>query len=707
VPERKVWSQGKPIASEDKLKQPNRWTFPLVVGFATVVTLGMAIARAQITVFRATPPSVTVHVASSGTDRIPDTIFGSFLEPIGNSINNGISSEILVNRSLEAGLWNHVNLENMFREQPELVESSNETGIPVPWQSLNRDAGNRFELHASDAANSWQSLEIMGQPDELTGIKQKVYLPVQRVLGYKVSVYAKHLTGPSALTFSFRDRQTGKVLAQAQISAPAMEWTKYGSTLHLDRGQIRRLEAVDFALSVEGTERVEVDQFSLMPEDAIDTLDPDAVAMAKAMHVTELRFGGNFSSYYHWRDGIGPEDQRLTMKNIAWGIPEYNNFGTDEFLQLCDLIGAIPQFNLNMGSGTPEEAADWVRYIKDHHKGKVLYEMGNELYGKWQVGYPTINEVAARTLAFSKAIRSVDPGAELIATGLGPIGGEKWNAAQLSNPPGTFDYLSLHFILGTNHPVKEPAKPDFVAAAAYALPYAVGPHFDKVQAQLEQYPDLRGGVHFAVTEWLFNSKGYGERNFTNESPSWMNEGGAVLAAGFLNTLLRHTSEVKIADMTGIMEFAGIWKRKEQVYAVPAFYAFQLYTSVKGDTVLPVTTDSGSYSVNGGVRPLDKAEDIPYIDVVATRSNDGKFLTLLCVNRSIEEDIPTTFDLGSLHPTGPGKMRQIKSSSRYERNDEVEPEHVVPVESSLAIGSTGALSVTLPRESVSVIRLPIK
>jgi alpha-N-arabinofuranosidase len=466
---------------------------------------------------------------------------------------------------------------------------------------------------------------------------------------------------------------------------------------------VRRLEAVDFAVSVEGIERVDVDQFSLMPDDAIGTLDPDAVAMAKAMHVTELRFGGNFSSYYHWRDGIGPEDKRLTIKNIAWGIPEYNNFGTDEFLQLCDLIGAIPQFNPNMGSGTPEEAADWVRYIKGHHEGKVIYEIGNELYGKWQVGYPTINEVAARTLAFSKAIRSVDPDAEIIATGQGPIGGEKWNATQLTNPPDTFDYLSLHFILGTNHPVKEPATPNFVAAAAYALPYAVGPHFDKVQAQLDQHPDLHGKVHFAVTEWLFNSKGYGERNFTNESPSWMNEGGAVLAAGFLNTLLRHTAQVKIADMTGIMEFAGIWKRKEQVYAVPAYYAFQMYTAVKGDTVLPVATDSGSYSVTGGVRPLDKVADVPYIDVVATRSSDGRFVTLLCVNRSLEQDISTKFDLGNLHPAGAGQMRQIKSGTRYERNDEIEPEHVIPFESSLAAPET----VTLPHESVSVIRIPVK
>jgi alpha-N-arabinofuranosidase len=444
-----------------------------------------------------------------------------------------------------------------------------------------------------------------------------------------------------------------------------------------------------------------------MPADAIGVFDPDAVAMAKSMHITELRFGGNFSSYYHWREGIGPEDKRLTMENIAWGIPEYNILGTDEFLQLCDLLGATPQFDLNMGSGTPEEAADWVRYIQSHHSGPVIYELGNELYGKWQVGYPTLNEVAARTLSFSRAVRAVDPKAEIIATGEGPMAGPKWNDAQLANPPGTFNDLSLHFILGTNHPIDEQAGPDFVAAAAYALPFAVGPYFDKVQAQVDAHPDLKGRVHFAVTEWLFNSKGYGERNFTNESPSWMNEGGAVLAAGFLNTVLRHTADVNLTDMTGLMEFAGVWKRREQVYAAPAFYAFQMYTVVKGDTLLPVSTDSGVYSVKGGVRPLNDVSGVPYIDVVATRSADGKTLTLLCVNRSLNADVPTDFDLGSFHPGAAASMRQLRSSTRYERNDEVEPNHVIPQVSTIQTHQGSKLTVTLPHESVSVIRVPLQ
>ena len=666
-----------------------------------------AAASAQIVVVKPNPPKILVHVASIGTVRVADTVFGSFLEPIGNSINNGIAAEILVNRSLEAGLWNHVNLENLYREQPELIESSNQTGIPLPWQSLNTAAGNRFELHVGQAANSWQSLEVIGQPDELTGIMQKVYLPVQRILGYKVSFYARHISGPSGVTVSFRDRSNGKMLAQSHTDATTTKWTKYETTLRLPKGAVQRLQAVNFGVAVEGAERVELDQISLLPEDAVGTLDPDAVTMAKAMHITELRFGGNFSSYYHWRDGVGPEDKRATMQNIAWGIPEYNNFGTDEFLQLCDRIGAIPQFNLNMGSGTPEEAADWVRYIRAHHKGRVLYEIGNELWGKWQVGYPTLQQIGPRTLAFSNAVRAVDPQAEIIATGDVPHdGNDRWNQALYKLPVGTFNNLSLHMVMGMNHPLLPGATPDFTAAAAYASAVGLGGFLDSTKQGLDLHPDERGKVHFAVTEWLFNSKGYGERNFTNETPSWMNEGGAVLAAGFLNQVLRRADSVTITDMTGLMEFAGIWKRREQVYAVPAYYAFQMYTAVKGDTVLPVSTDSGTYNVRQGLRALETLDNVPNLDVVATRSEDGKTVTLLCVNRSLEQDLVTDFDLGTFHESGVARVEQISAASRYEQNNEVEPNHVVPQSSTIA--ATGnTISFTLPHESVTVIRVPVQ
>lgn len=664
-----------------------------------------AAAAAQVVPGKPMPQTVTVHVDAAGDlGKVSPSVFGTFIEPIDYSINNGVDAEILVNGSLEAGLWNHAMLEQMFRDQPELIASSDNTGIPLPWQPLNSAAGNRYELHVGQAANSWQSLEVMGLPGQLTGIMQRVYLPVPRVYGYNVSLYVRHVSGPAKLQVSIRERGTGKVLATAAIEAPADAWTKYSAHLNLPAGSVRRLQPVNFAVSVEGTERVDLDQISLMPEDAIGTLDPAVVRMARAMHMTELRLGGNFSSYYHWRDGIGPLDKRVVMKNIAWGIPEYNNFGTDEFLEFCKLVDAEPQFDLNMGSGTPEEAADWVKYIRSRYQGPLILEMGNELYGKWQVGFPTIDQIAARTLAFSKALRPVSQGATLMATGETPNNFEQWNAAQLTNPPGTFDLLTMHFIAGTNHTRLKGSSPDFMAAAAYAVPYAVGADFDRMQAQIDAAHGYQGKAHLAVTEWLFNSKGNGERNFTNESPSSRNEGGAVMIASTFNTFFRHSNQIKLVDMTGLMEFAGIWKRRGQVFASPAYYVFQMYSSAKGETVLPVSSDTGTYSVENGTAGYGSASNVPYIDVAATRAADGKSLTLFCVNRSLTQDVPIRFALAGFHAEPRASAEQISAVSRYVINDEVEPKRVVPMPLSLSVAPGQPLKITLPHESVTVIHL---
>ncbi len=661
----------------------------------------------QITEIQPMPPVVNVRVEAGGNlGTVPERLFGTFLEPIDSSINNGVLAEILVNGSLEPGLWNHAMLEQIFRDQPELIESTNSTGIPIPWESLNRAAGNRFELHVHGAANSWQSLEIMGTPEELTGIKQRVYLPVPREYNYTASLYAKHISGSSRVTVSIRSLDSDRLLASASVDATNQDWKKYTVKLSLQSNSVRRLEPVDLAVSVDGDERVDVDEISLKPDDAVEAFDPDVLRMAEAMHMTELRFGGNFSSYYHWQDGTGPPDKRITMQNIAWGIPESNQFGTDEFLAFCRLVQAEPQFDLNIGSGTPQEAADWVKYIRDRYHGPLILEMGNELYGKWQVGYSTLSEIASRTLNFSKAVRPVAGNATLMATGDTPNGFEKWNAAELTDPPGTFDLLTTHFIVGTNHVQLAPYTPDFMAAAAYAVPFAVGENLDRMQAQVDSVPGYKD-THFAVTEWLFNSKGSGERNFTNESPSSRNEGGAVMIASTFNTYFRHSNQVKLVDMTGLMEFAGIWKRREQVFASPAYYVFQMYSAAKGDTVLPVVTNSGTYSVKNGTAGFPSVSGVPYIDIAATRNTEKRTLTLFCINRSLTDEAPVSIDIGTFASTGTARVEQIYAVSRYVMNDEVEPKRVVPRDSNVAVIPGHPLTTILPHESVTVICLQEK
>ena len=682
-------------------------TFPRFAAAALLLPLA---AAAQITPAKPMPPIVHVHIDTRGNQgTIPARLFGSFIEPIDNSINNGIMAEILTNGSLEPELWNHAMLEPMYREQPELIDTSNESGIPLPWLRLDPRAGNHYDLHVGQAANSWQSLTLMGSPGALVGIMQRVYLPVPRALRYNVSFYARHVSGPTQLTVSLRTAPSGSVpgdpLVTASVEAPAAAWTKYTTTLTLQPSQVQRLQPVHFALAVTGDERVEIDQISLKPADAVDNLfDPEVLAMSQSMHMTELRLGGNFSSYYHWQDGIGDPDKRLAMKNIAWGIPEYNNFGTDEFLAYCRLTNAIPQFNLNEGSGSPAEAADWVQYIRTKYQGPLILELGNELYGKWQIGAPTLDEVAARTLAFRKALEPFAAERHLYGHRRRPQQLPKVERpAPHPAPRHLYDLLTTHYIVGTNHLKLSPGTPDIMAAAAYAVPFAVGADFDAMQAQMNATPGYQGHTAFAVTEWLFNNKGPGERNFVNISPSSRNEGGAVMIAAAYNTFFRHNAEIKLVDMTGLMEFAGIWKRKEQVFASPAWYVFKMYAPAKDQMLLPVTTDTGTYNVANGIEGYANVADVPLVDITATRSPDNRTLTLYCVNRSLTDDAATEFDLASFTPAPTAQVEQITAPNRLVLNDEQDPHRVLPTSTTLNL--TGPRpTVTLPHESVTVIHL---
>lgn len=187
------------------------------------------------------------------------------------------------------------------------------------------------------------------------------------MLRYSGTLYAKLLSGPPTVHVSLRERNHPEwVLSTQKIELQGDGWHKYSYTLDVPPGKLWELKPADFVISAIDETRVLVDQVSLMPSDAISGMDPDIISMARAMKSPLVRFGGNFTSAYRWKDGIGPLDKRVSMLNIVWGIPEYNLFGTDEFLEFCRLIGAEPQIALNLGTGTPEEAGEWVNYVNSH-----------------------------------------------------------------------------------------------------------------------------------------------------------------------------------------------------------------------------------------------------------------------------------------------------------------------------------------------------
>ena len=180
------------------------------------------------------------------------------------------------------------------------------------------------------------------------------------------------------------------------------------------------------------------DGFELTPSDALHGWRKDVIAAMMRVRPSMLRFpGGCFASYYDWREGIGPRDGRMPRRSEFWGGLEYNDVGTDEYLDLCEEVGAEPFLVVNVMTGTPLLAAEWVEYcngspetkmgklraLNGHEKArKVTYwEMDNEPDRKYGP-----EQYARRVVEFAQAMRAVDPSIKISIEGYDSYA-DQWN----------------------------------------------------------------------------------------------------------------------------------------------------------------------------------------------------------------------------------------------------------------------------------------
>src|SRR6478672_6689682 len=117
----------------------------------------------------------------------------------------------------------------------------------------------------------------------------------------------------------------------------------------------------------------------------------DVIDALKKLKIPALRWpGGCFADNYHWKDGIGPKNNRRAIENVSWGnVREDNSFGTNEFLDLCEMMGADPYLAVNMGGGTVQEAAEWVQYTNHANGTGYLTDMRQQSgrVRPWNVKY--------------------------------------------------------------------------------------------------------------------------------------------------------------------------------------------------------------------------------------------------------------------------------------------------------------------------------
>jgi alpha-N-arabinofuranosidase len=364
------------------------------------------------------------------------------------------------------------------------------------------------------------------------------------------------------------------------------------------------------------------------------------------------------------------------------------------------LIGAEPQIALNLGSGTPQEAADWVRYVNAHwgdHRGGLLWELGNELWGSWNTGYPLLTEIAARTKAFSDAIRAVDPRARLIATGHDPDRFEKWNAEQLKNAAGAFQFLSTHFVVTTDKIEAKSHGPDFIAESSFALPAGLEQRLRLMAQQISESEWARNHVGIAFTEWLFATP-----DSHLAVPRFDNMGGAICAGGFLNMLMRTADIVPISDMTGIMEFAGIWKDKGRVFGTPSYWTFRTYARLRPDKLVSTRTQVANYSVTNGSVRIPDIPSVPYLDVVSALNGEGK-LILFCVNRDEHRSVRAKLHVANFRPAGSATATTIHATLLSDKNSAQYPDAIRPSTREIQAGSD--FSYSFEPASITVIEIP--
>jgi alpha-N-arabinofuranosidase len=685
-----------------------------------IFSLGIRLAAQTVSTYsRSTAAEASIEVVASkpASFHAPRTIYGTFLEDIGASIFGGVSAELIDNPSLESYDASLATLDERF-SYPDFRHSS-DIGLPLPWLPLWEKEGRRYEPRWGHAANSSRYLYLMGLAGREVGIRQSVYLPIEREQDYQGVLFAASEEGSQTLEVSFRRHDHPEtILARSQVGVPGTHgWHKLTFHLALPPNAVAPLEPVDFAVSIHGDHRLSLDEIRLYPADAVDGLDPEIIYAAKALRCPLLRYGGNFTSSYHWEDGVGPLDLCRTMVNEAWGIPQYNLFGTDELMKFCELMGAYPQICLNLGSGTVEEARRWVEYCigaQDTPEGKLraqnghpapyevaAWEFGNELWNQDDVGWQTPEGNAQRYGQFYDALRSlIPPGAMIFATGADIDFYRQWNAALINQDGPKLHYLTTHFVVGMDNVMDKSAGRDFVWKADLAVPVGVGRALAPLQAQIDANPDTRGRVKLAYTEWLFGAPKH------SLYPRWSNLGGALVAAGWMNMLLKHADFVPVSDMTGLVEFAGIHKRRGRVFVTPQYWAFWLYSNFAGDTPVTTHTTVQEYDIRQGVRRIPNIPNVPWLDVLATTDSHRHDLGLFVVNRDWQHAIPATINLRDFNPAEEAVVRRLTADSLLTQNDEIHPNRVRPIKTTVRL-SGNSLHYVFPARSLTVLTIEPK
>jgi alpha-N-arabinofuranosidase len=430
----------------------------------------------------------------------------------------------------------------------------------------------------------------------------------------------------------------------------------------------------------------------------------DVVAALKALRVPNVRWpGGCFADQYNWRRGVGPE------RKAAVGEP--NTFGTDEFMDFADQIGSDAYLSVNLGSGTAQEAAEWLEYMtaptesalgaeraKNGHPEpyKVpILGLGNESY---DCGGPMSPDFYISEMKrFSHFVRNYNAAQPMkrVAVGHDSYTDAVMKAWKERSWSWDIEALSLHFYATGGWPPHLPStgfdEKDYAILVKDAI--AMDDAIKTYSAIMDKY-DPEKKVALAVDEWgawLAPTPG----SNPGAQVQQISQRDAVLAALGINIFARHADRVRmanIAQMINVLQ-AMILTDKDRMVLTPTYHVFHLYVPFQDATFIPLTFDAGTYTTNGIT--------LPRVDAVAARDKAGK---LWIAVTNIDAKSPATFSVSLAGVKATKASGQTLSAPKVDSVNTFDAPNTVAPQALSARVAGSDLTLTVAPASVTVLGL---
>lgn len=440
----------------------------------------------------------------------------------------------------------------------------------------------------------------------------------------------------------------------------------------------------------------------------------DIIAALRKMKIPLLRWpGGCFADTYHWKDGVGPKNKRPAMVNTWWGgVTEDNSFGTHDFLNMCERLGADPYLAGNVGSGTVQELSQWLQYVNFDGKSPMsdwrrqngrdkpwhvkYWGVGNEVWGCGGNMTPEYYVNIFKQYATFMTDWTNSNNLFRIASGASDAN-YHWTEVLMRDIP-------LHMISGTglhhystvewNH---KGSATDFTEQQYFATlksAWEMEELVTKHSAIMDKY-DPEKKIALVVDEW---GGWYDVEPRTN--PGFLYQQNtmrdAMIAGLTLNIFNNHADRVRMANLAQTINVlqAVILTNKEKILLTPTYHVMEMYNVHQDATLLPLTIKTDDYTFGN--------EKLPSVSCSASKDSMGLVhISLTNINAKNEENISINID-GKKYSKVSGKI--LTSSKLQDHNTFEEPEKIKPQIFTGASLKGNSLSLKLPPFSVVVLEL---